>query len=289
MRSPCLKIAVLLVGLHVPAGAADPILALADSLMSRESYDAAITEYTRHAFFNPHYPSLDESYARIGLCYAYLDDHDRAIAAMDTAVFLAATDSLLDQRRLDRAVVHVMFRDYPAAGRDMEQVLRFSRYEDATGRAMMLRLVTAILRHDWATALSACRSLPESNIGMPAAIESTLVRASPGGYKSPATAMLFSTLLPGAGQIYCGAWGDGLNAALLNGALGYLTGYYAVNERYVSAFSAFLFLFRRYYNGNRVNAYNLAIERNAAVDERIEKELLRFISQAYGLPRATPE
>ena len=288
MRSHCLKIIALLLILHSYVKASDPLLVMADSLMSSGFYDDAITEYGRYLFFNPHGELVDDAYSEIGYCYAHLEKWDEAILAMDESIRFAENDSLLDQRKIDRAVILLASGDNEEAQFDLKQVAHFSKYEDTRRRGGMLLLLSTVFTHDWEAALYVYRSLIKGQFIESDSLESTLMKASKVNYKSPKTAMLLSTLMPGGGQIYSGRWLSGLNAMLLNGALGYLTVNNIIEERYVSGFLVFIFLYQRYYNGNRHHAYSIAIEQNARLDSRYEKEILNLIREAYNLSDGIP-
>jgi hypothetical protein len=152
----------------------------------------------------------------------------------------------------------------------------------------MLLFLSETFTHDWKAALYSYRSLIKSQLFESDSLESILIEASKADYKSPNKAMLLSTLIPGGGQMYTGRWLSGLNAMLLDGALGYLTVDNFVKERYVTGFLIFIFPFQRYYNGNRYQAYNTAIEQNDKIDRRYEKEILDLIRKTYDLSDSIP-
>lgn len=288
LRLHCLKVIALLLILHAYSKASDPLLMMADSLMSSGFYDEAITEYGRYLFFNPHTKSLDDTYSKMGYCYAHLQKWDKAIEVMDKSILFAESDSLLDQRKIDRAVILLALGDNDGAQFALKQVAHFSNYEDMRKRGSMLLFLSKIFTYDWEAALNVYRSLIRGQFIESDSLESTLMKASKGNYKSPKSAMLLSTLIPGGGQIYCGRWLSGLNAMLLNGALGYLTVNNIIKERYVSGFLVFIFLYQRYYNGNRHQAYGIAIEQNDKIDGRYEKEIVNLIRETYDLSDRIP-
>jgi tetratricopeptide (TPR) repeat protein len=278
----------LLLMLHSYVKASDPLLVMADSLMSSGFYDDAITEYGRYLFFNPHGKLVDDTYSRIGYCYAHLEKWDKAIEAMDKSILFAEMDSLLDQRKIDRSVILLASGDNDQAQFDLKQVAHFSKYENIRKKGGMLLFLSTIFNHDWEASLYVYHSLIKGQLIQSDSLESTLMKASKISYKSPRTAMLLSTLIPGGGQMYNGRWLSGLNAMLLNGALGYLTVNNFVKERYVSGFLVLIFPYQRYYNGNRYQAYNTAIEQNNKIDRRYEKEILSLIRKTYNLSDRIP-
>jgi len=79
---------------------------------------------------------------------------------------------------------------------------------------------------------------------------------------SPAAAVLFSSIVPGSGQMLSGSPGRGLNAFLLNVGLGTGAGVLARDRRFVEAALLFSLGFLRYYHGNLYWAARLAAERS---------------------------
>jgi len=85
---------------------------------------------------------------------------------------------------------------------------------------------------------------------------------------SPGTAVLFSSLVPGSGQALAGSPGRGLNALVLNVALGAGVGVLARDGRLVESALLFSLGFLRYYQGNLYWAARLARERRGLADVR---------------------
>ena len=288
LRLTCLKVIALLLIIPAYALSSDPLLTMADSLMCSGFYDDAITEYRRYLFFNSHDELTDDTYSKIGYCYAHLEKWNKAVEAMDKSILFAESDSLLDQRKIDRAVILLALGDNGSAQLNLKQVAHFSNYENIRKRGGILLFLSEILAHDWEAALNVYRSLIRDQFIESDSLESTLIKASKVNYKSTEIAMLLSTLIPGGGQIYSGRWLSGLNAILLNGALGYLTVNNIIKKRYISGSLIFIFLFQRYYDGNRHHAYSTAIEQNNRIDSYYEKEILNLIREIYDLSGRIP-
>ena len=84
--------------------------------------------------------------------------------------------------------------------------------------------------------------------------------------KSGSVAKILSTILPGSGQIYANNWTDGFNALILNGLFGYTSFSVAKSGNYRDASFLTLFLWMRYYLGNRNNAKKIAYQVNRKQD-----------------------
>jgi hypothetical protein len=242
--------------------------------MAAGFYDDAITEYRRYLFFSEDPVAYATPYRNIGYCYAHLDALEHSIDAMDRAVLYTASDSARGHRRVDRAVVLMAFGQYERAARDLEGDFRHSRFREVSIRAGTLLLLSSVLAHDWERALDIHRELDLEESHERGMLEESLQGAAAAEYKSPDTAVLLSTLLPGAGQAYCGHWRAGLNALVLNGVFIYATVTSLINEQYASAALQWIFLLRRYYNGNRYQAHRIATMENEHLDERLAADIL---------------
>jgi hypothetical protein len=87
-------------------------------------------------------------------------------------------------------------------------------------------------------------------------------RGAAGHGISPTTAVLFSSIVPGSGQMLSGSLGRGLNALVLDVGLGAGVGVLARDGRLVEAALLFSLGFLRYYHGNLYWAARLAAERS---------------------------
>ena len=275
LRSLCRKILLIVILAAVSLRAQPSPLELADSLTAAGFYDEAITEYYRFAFFNPEDTLLGDVYSKIGYCYGDLESWKKALNAIDLAILVSGTDSLVTQRKIDKSAILLASGENDAAINE----LRNLDYADSRSivRADNLLFLAYTLDHNWPAALDIFRRSSISDGPNAAAIESTLVRATKIKYKSGSTASILSAIVPGAGQVYNGRYLAALNAMAINGAFGYWTVNNIINENYTSAFLVFLFFFERYYEGNRYQAIRQAEKHNAAIDTRLEHDILKLI------------
>ena len=277
MKSLCLSLLIFLAGTFCRA--ADPALDMADNFMQTGFYEEAVTEFQRYLFFNPDSELHSEIYSRIGYCYGYLRDWPAAIESMNKAFNVAENDSLRAQRIMDKAVIYLTLGDYGRAHVDLLSVKHLHDIPNLQSRAEGLLLLNAVLRHDWPFALKLYRSRNDNPAEKPDSLEALLLEAAGTDRRSPELAQLLSTILPGLGQFYNGRWLSGLNALILNAALGYLTIDLLVDERYTGSALSFIFLWQRYYTGNRQNAYSEANEYNMQMDNKYEKQILQILQQ----------
>jgi tetratricopeptide (TPR) repeat protein len=250
---------------------------MADSLMAAGSYDDAITEYSRYLFFNPDEAAISDTYSKIGYCFAYTGQWVKAIGAVDKSVTLAGNDSLMSERRIDRAVILMASEEYGQATDWLKEETALSANESASGRAGMLLFVSHVLEHDWQAALGAYGTFVEPRYMESDSIASIIKKACNHRRKSPETALVLSTLVPGLGQIYAGRWLAGLDALALNAGLAYWVVSDLAGNRYTSGALVLFFLFRRYFSGNRMQAYESIISQNANIDDLYEKQILGLL------------
>jgi tetratricopeptide (TPR) repeat protein len=279
----CLSLTILVVGLSDLAAAADPLLNLADSLMHIGFYEEAITEYSRYMFFNPDREIASDAYSKIGYCHAYLGRFDEAIGTLDKSIFLAANDSIARERRINRLAILMASGNYGSAEFQLKKEIGLSADDKPNKRARILLFLDEILMHKWQDASATYRILSKDGGVETDSLTLVLARAAKAGRKSPETAMMLSALFPGLGQIYVGKYLAGLDALALNVGLGYWTVSDIIKERYVSGALVFTFLFRRYFIGNRIQAYDLAVKRNAGIDDNYERQILNIVSAKFSL------
>jgi tetratricopeptide (TPR) repeat protein len=281
LKSVCLKALPIFLLLCLNIGASNKVLPIADSFRANHFYNEAVTEYLRYLFFNPDCDAADEIYSSLGFCLAGMEQWEQAFKAMDQAFDRSGNDSLTRQRRVDRAVVLMAAGKFDESQFDLMNAAHRSAYKNITDRADILLFLSTLLTKDWPTASQLYHDKIKLLISSSDSLEAALLVAVESNYKSPSKAQLLSTLIPGLGQVYCGRWLDGLNALLLNGALGYLTIDCFAGENYTGGILSFVFLFHRYYNGNRGRAYNVALEYNQRVDSKNQIEILRIFSDIY--------
>ncbi len=93
--------------------------------------------------------------------------------------------------------------------------------------------------------------------------------------RSPTAARIFSLLLPGSGQVYCGEYWNGIRSAAVDGAIGYLVVGGLAQGYYARALTVFYFFGARYWLGGAERAatfaedFNRAEWKRAAMDSRL--------------------
>ena len=276
--------AILLLFITITASASDPAFDLGEYLFALENYDAAITEYKRFLFFNPHQPQVAEAQFKIGLAYRAQGWWPEAVKAMTAAVQLATETESQAEMRTELAVTLIASGAYDFALVELIKVDMQSQSVRLRQRARFLRGVVYLYQFKWEQARSVFQAYLE---GMPGAaeaaakIDALFLDALNRRWKSEKTARLLSTFLPGLGQTYAGDWKNGLNALLLNGVLGYVTLNAAIERDYDDALLSFFFLSYRYYAGNRYRAAEAAQAFNDRENRQHVEKILQVLAAHF--------
>ena len=274
----------LLLFTTVTVSASDPALDLGDRLFVLENYDAAITEYKRFLLFNADHPQSGDVQFKIGLAYRAQEWWREAVEAMVTAVQLTAETELQAERRVELAVTLIASGAYDLALVELIKVNMQSQSVQLRQRARFLRGVAYLYQFKWEQARSVFQVYFDESphaAGAAAEIDALFSDAINLPEKSERRARLLSTFLPGLGQTYAGDWKNGLNALLLNGALGYVTLDAAIERDYDDALLSFFFLFYRYYSGNRYRAVEVAQTFNDGVNRRHVEKILQALATQF--------
>ena len=278
----------LLLFTAVTVSASDPAVDLGDHFFALEAYDAAITEYKRFLFFNPDHPQLNEGQFKIGLAYRAQGWWADAAEAMIVAIQQTTETELQSEMRVELAVTLIASRDYDLALIELIKVSMRTQSVRLQQRARFLRAVVYLYQFKWERSRSVFQAYFD---GMPGAAEAAaeidmlFLKALNRTQKSERTARLLSTFLPGLGQTYAGDWKNGLNALLLNGAIGYITLNAAIERDYDDALLSFLFLFYRYYAGNRYRAAEAAQAFNNRENRQYADRILQVLATRFAESR----
>lgn len=224
-------------------------LSLGRHFTAQGSYDAAITEYKRFLFFHPEDRRVGAVYYNIALAYRAQGLWTEAIAAFRAATHLATDAETKSGYQLELAVTLIAVQDYDLARLELIKVTMQVPSAQLYRRVLFLQAVAYIYQFRWEEARESLRNYTtDERLDMLFEATTDMPR------KSARLARVLSTIFPGAGQVYVGDWRDGLNALLLNGALGFLTVDAVLDGHYVDAALFGVFIFWRYYRGNTFRA-----------------------------------
>ena len=257
-----------------PVAAADTALSLGDYLSAQHNYDAAITEYKRFLFFQPDHPRVGEVYHKIGLAYRAQGLWTEAINALRIAVLHTIDIDAKLEYRLTLAVTLIANQNYDLAQLELIKVTMRAPSAPLYRRAIFLKAVAYLYQFRWQEARAALRnwttdekldSLFDAAVNMP--------------QKSVKVARILSRILPGAAHIYVGDWRGGLNAFVLNGALGFLTVDAVLDSHYTDAVLWGGLAFLRYYRGNTFRAGAAAEAFNEQASRQAAENILQRLQE----------
>ena len=254
-------------------------LSLGRHLAVQGNYDAAITEYKRFLFFHPDDARVGEVYYNIGLAYRAQGLWTEAITGLQTAMHLAANSEGKSEYQLELAVTLIAAQDYDLARLESIKVMMRSPSTELYRRALFLQGVACIYQFKWEEARETLQ-MYTTDEGLQMLFDDALNMPR----KSVRVAKVLSQILPGMGQIYVGNWRDGLNALVLNGALGFLTVDAVLDGHYVDAALWGTFIFWRYYQGNTFRAEQVVEQFNLRASRRMADSLLQRLQEIVGAP-----
>ena len=270
-----ITLSFLLITFGFTASADETPLSLGNHLLSLGNDDAAITEYKRFLFFHPDDARAGEAYYHIGLAYRKQAMWTAAVTAMRTAIQITTDKETKTERQLALAVTLIANKNYDMGLLELIKVTMRNPSKPQYRRAMFLQGVAYLYQFRWEEARAALKNYTDD-----AALDTHFEAALKAPRKSAKLAKILSIILPGAGQVYTGNWQDGLNAFVLNGALGFATVDAALDGYYMDATLWATALFLRYYQGNYYRAGKAAEAFNARQSRRAAENILSYLRKA---------
>jgi hypothetical protein len=275
--------------LPVRAAAVEPpLFAFAQSLFASGEYYRAIGEFQRFLFFQAEHPLALQAQLTIGLAFFC---GERWLPAFEVfrRVARATSDSSINQEAaLWMAETRARGGDHPAAIRLYQEVMREAPDSNISQRAAYLTGWSQLYQRQWSEAREAFVQVdPKSPYYASAQRLAAALDPPPElAPRSPTVARVFSTVLPGAGQIYAGRTLDGLiglglHAALIAGTTG------AIWAGLEGAAGIGAFFTWGFYQTQMSNAANSARDFNAQAADRFIGQLAaqeRLSLQAYARP-----
>jgi tetratricopeptide (TPR) repeat protein len=269
---------------HVLAAQPNVLLDYADSLTATRQFSAAITELKRFVFFHPADRELYRAFMGIGLCYREEHDYSHAINYLQSSQALAPSDSIYEAASLEIALTYFASGDAGSGLLEVERVLIDSSSPRFVRRALFVKLVALIKRHDWEQADSTLHTFlqqPESTSkdSLYRAVDSAIVVAKETSMFSEEAAEWLSAFFPGLGQLYSGDYKNAVNALALDGLLGYWVVDLITTHQYFDGVLLFSGAFLRYYLGNQYRAAQIAHEKNEKIVQETENKILKLLSK----------
>ena len=198
---------------------------------------------------------------------------------MRAATHLTIDAEAKSEYQLELAVTLITAQDYDLAHLELIKVTMRTPSAQLYRRALFLQAVAYVYQFRWEAARQSLRNYTTDE-----KLDALLGAAINMPLKSVKFAEILSRIFPGAGQVYTGGWRDGLNAFLLNGALGFVAVDMVLDGHYVNATLFGVFIFWRYYQGNTFRAGQAAEQFNQQESRRAADAILQRLQEIVGIP-----
>ena len=256
----------------------------AAALFELGDYQAARREYKRLLFYHRNTQLRDMADYRIAQSYYCQNRSEKAESLFREFSTTYPNSPFRFQSQLMLGQLHFDAERYSLARTTLFELLHASDDVDVVAAAHYLRGWCYIHTSDWNKAIAEFRQVntPESDVlekESARQLADTLLNETPLPFKSPETAGLLSTIVPGSGQLYVGNVKEGLLVAAVSGVFVYLAADAVRERRYIDCAGISL-VGLSFYWGNRTNARQLASEYNAQHEQEFIETLKR---QADGI------
>jgi len=194
------------------------ILKFAEYLYGEGDYLRAAGEYQRHLLYSPQ--NVDSTLYRLGLCYRLAGDTERAIRSFRKIATGDTGSRFRSAASYQIAYSYFLAGQYQESTQSLNSALGRSGNADERKKLQILSAYNYLHQKRWHDAERVLDGLDlkDSELLLRTSAQKgmTLPR------KSPVLAGLLSTVVPGAGKIYCGQYGDGFYSLFLAAATGFL-------------------------------------------------------------------
>ena len=260
-----------------PPGAehhAPPLLAFAHSLFESGEYYRAIGELQRFLFFQPGHPLTASAQLTVGLAFFCGERWLQAFEVFRRVARVAPDPPIRQEAALWMAEARARGGNHAEATRLYGDLIRQSPQPAVADRAAYLIGWSRLWQGEWAEARADFLQVPPQSPYRASADRLAAALDPPPDLprRSPTTARVLATLLPGAGQIYVGNTVDGLiglgfHAAMITGMIG------AVGAGLEGAAGIGAFFTWGFYQTQSSNAATSAREFNAQAEARFIGQL----------------
>ena len=251
----------------------ESIVSFGDSLFLKGNYINALNEY-RRAYFFAGSELKSQLGGKIADCYLILNDFKMARSFYDSVMFYSKNDSQRISCEFQKILCFMKENNFGYAliklnNLEVEDEIQLQRRKNLYQGICYFGMEQYDSSH-----LHFLKTIPSTDtlgkLQLQKMYENTKMLKRP----NPCLAILFSIIVPGAGQIYSGDLKDGLNSALLLGGLFYLG-----SSGSLSSFIAIMPFFYRYYMGGIMNAKQIADKRKKEKQYYYYTNLMQILLQ----------
>lgn len=251
---------------------ADPTLQLADSLYQQENYFAAATEYQRYLFFHSDNASKNDSLicaiqAKLILSLFYNNEDEKAQNLLNNLAF--RTQNFDQEFKLLLAQHYLKENQYLKAKIELINLLS----KDSLNNQTINKLLGYVsLKENDLTSAERYFSSAGDSLLIKKIYSMKKLR-----YKNALLAQIFSSIIPGSGEIYAGEKITGLLSFIANSLSLYGAVYTYKKKQYLDSVILFSFFFTRFYNGSRNNARDFSIKYNESLYKKYVGEIEEYL------------
>ena len=236
-----------------------PSLQYAESLFVHKDYFNAATEFERYLFDNRANLTSDSiQNIKFTLVKSYLNAGEIDRAEKILQELAAQNNSLARTSQIILAQIYLKHGDLFKAKLELNDLLLFNT-DTLKPTIYTLLGKIAIQERETKDALNYFSLANDSFL-----IAKTIIIQEK-HKKNVLLSQILSSVIPGAGEIYCGKYGWGILSLLVNSASLYGTVYTYKKKQYLDATLIFSVFFTRFYNGSRNNARDFAQEYNEKI------------------------
>lgn len=267
-------------------------LRVADSFMEQGEYYRAVTEYKRFAILFPDSPKGEYALFRIGIAYYLGEEYGDAVRSFEKLAAMSPAGPYNLSSRYFAALGLWKKKDHAGAVAAFEHIalsisspfapkalaawslLELDRDDPSAAATLLQRFMTDYPDHPGIAQVGNACSLLAQYEDLP--------------QKSEVLAGILSAILPGAGYVYAGRYGDGLTSFLVNGLFiaGTVT---AVNNDWLPAAGISGGIGLPFYLGNIYGSANAAKKWNRSIKSelrgRIDEALADIVAEKDFLPK----
>ena len=263
---------------------ADNLLGFAQSLFREGDYLNAVHEYQRYLFLYPGTVEADFVQLHIAAAYQNMGRLDAAIEAYQSLIQNHPQSPFIERARSNIAQCQLLSGNQATSITSLRQFLSDYPESELAPRAQFIIGTIYMDKKDWTAAAREWQQVQTKYSQTPfAEMSDQLIRmarqAESLPLRSPSTAGLLSTFLPGLGQIYSGRYSDGVYSLFVVGATAAGTAHYIDQERYEVAIPVGIIgLF--FYVNSIYDSLRLAKVFNHQHEEQLRDTLRKRISKS---------
>ena len=269
---------------HSQSVNADNLLGFAQSLFREGDYLNAVHEYQRYLYLYPNTAQGDFVQLHIAAAYQNVGQLNAAIEAYQSLIQNYPQSPFIERAQSNIAQCQLLSGDQTASITSLRQFVSDYPGSGLAPRAQFIIATIYMDKKDWTAAIEEWKQVRTTYSQTPfAEMSDQLIRmaqqAESFPRRSPVTAGLLSTFLPGLGQVYSGHYSAGVYSLLGVGTTAAGTAYYIDQERYEVAIPlGIIGLF--FYINNIYNSLQSAKTSNQQHDNQLRNALREQISES---------